>query len=191
MKKKIAIDIDVLRDWLSALINVYEKQIGDFSEDIKSLDNIWEYFKFPIYIETERETDDPDITEKVMVEDLKSEWQSNREYFNKFVVDNILEIFGHARERTPNGVAYLNKLQNDNPDCEITLFSVSKNKLIPPTYFFLSKTGCEIKNVKFIDNILDLNSDDYYKIITYNNSWDDNFENIKIINSIKEIINFT
>lgn len=169
-KKKVLIDIDfVLRDWVQALTNNYISKVGDFEGEIADLDKIWESFPFPQYIELEKPTDDPDITERTMAVDEKSEWKFNKGYFNKFVLDNVLEIFGHANEAVPNAVAHLNKLQAENPDWEITLFSTSKGKAIPATYFFLSKSGCEIKNVKFINGWLDVDLEHQTGIVQY---WD-------------------
>ncbi len=169
-KKKLLIDMDfVLRDWLNALENTYIKQIAELNDtNIENLETIWEYFKFPQYVEMERETDDDEVVEKVLAIDEKSEWQVNRDYFNKFVLDNVLEIFGHAKETVPNAISTVNRLQQESPDFEITLLSNSKGKAIPATYFFLSKSGCEITNVKFIKTWDDVPLDYYDHIITAN-----------------------
>ena len=150
--KTVAIDIDFLiRDWVTALINTYKKQIDDtWDGEIEDMSKIWEYFKFPVYTIIEVNTDDPDIVESVMVVDESKEYEVNRKHFNKFVTDNILEIFGHAKEVSSNVMLRVNKLEVDK-DYKVTLVAKAKGKLIPATLFFLSKVGCEIKAKRFFE----------------------------------------
>jgi len=217
-KKKVLIELDfVLRDWVNALENIYILRIGDLVTKIEDLEKIWDYFPFPNYIELEKESEsDPEIMERIMAEDKKSPWKPDRKIFNEFVLDNILEIYGHAKEAVPNAIAHINKLQQENPDWEITLYSTSKSKAIPATLFFLSKSGCEIKNIKFINNWLDVdleyqtgivqfwdvvitsNPDFYpitknrfYLVNTQFNSIPNSIFDPYRINSIKEVISFT
>jgi len=156
--KKVAIDIDfVLRDWVTALITTYQKQIDDtWNEEIKDLDKIWEYFKFPVYTLSEGMTEDPDVMEHITVVDESKDYEVNRNLFNNFVADNLLEIFGHAKETIPNGMLQINRLRIEQPEWQVTLFAKGKGKLIPATLFFLSKVACEIKDIKFIDHYFDL-----------------------------------
>lgn len=206
-KKKVLIDIDfVLRDWINALENTYILRIGDWDGTIEDLDKIWEYFPFPNYIEMEKVVeDDPEVTEKVMAVDKKSPWKPNRDIFNTFVHDNVLEIFGYAKESVPNAVSHLNKLQQENPDFEIILFSKVKGKAIAATLFFLSKTGCEIKKIKFIADEVNLGDCDiiitsntnlssissHRRFILYTTQFNIKYNNYNRINSIKEILSFT
>ena len=151
-KKQIWIEIDfILRDWLNALVGVYTKQIDDFETEITDLNNIWEYFKFPVYIEIEQPTaDDVDVFERIVVIDEGAEPEANKDYFYKFMNDNVLEVFAYAKESVKDAMLHINELQKNNLDCEIILYSTCKGKAIPATYYFLSATGCEIKNLKFL-----------------------------------------
>lgn len=82
---------------------------------------------------------------------------------NRFLYENAsLEVFGHA-DLTYNGImgrfnAFLMDIE-DNSNHEVILVGREANVSIPSTYFFLSKTICKIKNIKF-----------YHE---YENLWDD------------------
>lgn len=128
---KIGIDLNgVLRDNLSQLEYVYNKyQIGDEVDlsktPIESLDLI-KYF--PI--------------------------DGGIDRLNKFMYEEAaLEIFGHADETYNNIINNLNLYYIDLVDDEvfdITIVSREAINSIPASYFFLSKTGCRIPNIKFV-----------------------------------------
>lgn len=165
--KKIAIDIDfILRDWVSMLINEYRKQIDNEWDEKVDLENLYESFKFPqyTYIEEEIEGSEIDnedkINESIMVIDDSKESIVNKEYFDKFISDNIPEIFGHAKETERGSIQYLNTLEKTNKELEITLFSKVGGKARGSTLFFLSKYGCEVSNIKFIKSYEELNNYD-------------------------------
>jgi hypothetical protein len=65
-----------------------------------------------------------------------------------------LEIFGHADQMIDGIMGKFNTFLMDIEDDEehtIKLVSKEFNKSIPATFFFLSKTGCRIKNIDFIN----------------------------------------
>lgn len=170
-QQNVAIDIEVLRDWKNSLIGNYIKQIGDWEDDIVDVEisDLWKHFKFPQYVEILNEKDEngvqyEEFVESYMEEDMDAEYLPNEAYFNEFMLTNVLEIFGHAKEREANIIHYLNEQQKADNEFIITLFSTVKGKAKAATLFFLSKYGCEIDNIKFIKNNEDLIGFD--KIIT-------------------------
>ena len=52
MKKTLAINIDyIIRDWESALVNTYKRQIDeDWEEKLTDSNNLWKHFNFPSYV---------------------------------------------------------------------------------------------------------------------------------------------
>lgn len=184
--KKIGIDVDTIRDWYSSLISTYIKQIDDFEGDITEVEpkDLWEHFKFPKYVEIIKEVDDDGnkfedgIVESTIEQDLEGEYEINQQYFNQFLLDNVLEIFGHAKERENNIISFLNEVQRNSKDLQFTLFTRTKGKAKPATLFFLSKYGCEIDNIMFLGDDI-LSTDLFDHLLTK--------EYIKNINSIKEL----
>lgn len=120
---------EVIRDFLSQFAYTYDKYIGvsNVKEgDIKSF-NLLEYFQFK------------DIDE-----------------LNKFMyLEAPLEIFGHADQMSDGLMSHFNNFLmdiKDDGEHQIELVSKEANKSIPSTFFFLSKTGCRIENIRFIQN---------------------------------------
>lgn len=72
---------------------------------------------------------------------------------NKFMYEDVsLEIFGHADELHTNLIDSLNLFNMevvDEGDYELILISREAVRSIPATFFFLSKTGCQLSNIKF------------------------------------------
>lgn len=173
-KIKIAIEIDfILRDSINSLINIYEKQI-DYENKIiiRNLDNIndlYKFFPFPQYKYIEQQSDiDKDIIENILVVDEQDIYESNEEFFNKFTIDNILEIYGYAKETIPNIFLFLNEYEKNNKDIlELTLYSKIKGKGKSATHFFLSKCSSEVSNLKFINDYDELKEFNY--IFSYKN----------------------
>lgn len=134
---KIGITInEVLRDFIGQLAYTYNKYIDDIdvtNDDITNF-NLIEFFKF-------------DSIDK----------------FNRFLyVEAPLEIFGHADQLSDGLMTHFNTFLTDIEDDEeheIILISREVEKSIPSTLFFLSKTGCRAKNIKFVTN--------------YTQKWDD------------------
>lgn len=130
---KIGITInEVLRDYIGQVIYTYQKYIDNTDikvEDITSL-NLLDYFKF-----------------------------RNVDELNTFLyLEAPLEIFGHADQLHDGVFNHLNNFMMDMKDDgehQIELVSREANKSIPSTFFFLSKVGCRVENIRFIQNPID------------------------------------
>jgi len=130
---KIGISInEVLRDFIGQFTYTYEKYIGD--TDIQEGDvtnfNLIEFFKF---------------------DDINK--------LNTFLyLEAPLEIFGHADQMSDGLNNHLNNFIMDTEDFgihQLELVSREVDKAIPSTYFFLSKIGSKISNVRFVKNHAD------------------------------------
>jgi 5'(3')-deoxyribonucleotidase len=125
---KISISInEVLRDFINQFAYTYDKYIAETDvthTDVTNL-NLIEFFKF---------------------EDI------NR--LNTFLyLEAPLEIFGHA-DQMSDGL--MNNFNNfimeikDDEEHSVELVSREIDKSIPSTFFFLSKTGCKINDIRFV-----------------------------------------
>lgn len=127
---KIGITInEVLRDFIGQFAYTYNKYIEEIdinNDDITSF-NLIERFKF---------------------DDINK--------LNRFLyLEAPLEIFGHADQMSDGLMNHFNNFLTeieDEGEHEIILISREVEKSIPSTFFFLSKTGCRIKNIKFVLN---------------------------------------
>jgi len=124
---RIGINIDgVLRNLLGKLTTTFEKYFDKevSVEDIKDYD-LEKYFEF----------NDEDSLDKLLYEDCS------------------LEIFGYSSEIEDQVVTKLNNFIRENLDKnEIVLLSRECGRAIPSTLFFLSKTGCMAKEIKFVSS---------------------------------------
>jgi len=142
---KIGITInEVLRDFIGQFAYTYNKYIEEIditNDDVTSF-NLIEHFKF---------------------DDINK--------LNRFLyLEAPLEIFGHADQMSDGLMNHFNNFLTDIEDegeHEIILISREAEKSIPSTFFFLSKTGCRIKNIKFVLNY-DEKWDDVDVLITAN-----------------------
>lgn len=120
---------EVLRDLIGQFVYTYEKYIEktDVKESEVTSINFNEFFKF-------ENTDD----------------------YNKFLyLEAPLEIFGHADLVSDGIMAHFNNFLmdiKDEEEHEIIITSKEINKSIPSTFFFLSKTGCRIEKINFVQN---------------------------------------
>lgn len=123
---------EVLRDQIGQFIYTYEKYIQktDIKESEVTSLNFSEIFPF--------ETTDE---------------------YNKFMyLEAPLEIFGHADLTSDGVMTHLNNFimdVKDDEEHEVLLTSKEINKSIPATFFFLSKTGCRIEKINFVQNSID------------------------------------
>lgn len=125
---KIGVSLnEVLRDFLGQFIYTYDKYIEPINiktNEITNLDFL-KYFKFKTIDE-----------------------------LNTFLyLESPLEIFGHADQLTDGIMNQFNIFImdiKDDEEHELELVSKEVNKSIPATFFFLSKTGCRIENVRFV-----------------------------------------
>ena len=127
---KIGVSInEVLRDFIGQLTYTYNKYIKeiDIKEGEVTSFNLLEFFPF-----------------------------NNIDELNKFLyLEAPLEIFGHADQMSDGLMNHFNQFLMDIQDegeHEIELVSKEANKSIPSTFFFLSKTGCRVENIRFIKN---------------------------------------
>ena len=127
---KIAISInEVLRDFLSQFIYTYDKYIEPTELDRKDITNfnLMKHFNF-----------------------------SDKNRLNSFLyLESPLEIFGHADQLTDGLMNHFNNLLmmiKDDGEHQIEITSKEVDKSIPSTFFFLSKTGCKIENIRFVQN---------------------------------------
>lgn len=125
---KIAISInEVLRSYIEQLVYTYDKYIApnDLTVNDVTNFNLIEFFKF---------------------EDINK--------LNSFLyLEAPLEIFGHADQMSDGLMNQFNHFLMDIKDDEehvVEVVSREIDKSIPSTYFFLSKTGCKIDNIRFV-----------------------------------------
>lgn len=79
-------------------------------------------------------------------------FQSYEEYENFLYIEFPIEIFGHAGLSYATAVSDLNKFVYENTEHNVTLVGVDcYGKAKPSTLFFLSKNGCMVNNIKFIN----------------------------------------
>lgn len=127
---KIGVSInEVLRDFIGQFIYTYKKYINETNiseDDITSL-NLLDFFTF-----------------------------TNIDELNKFMyLEAPLEIFGHADQLTDGLINHFNHFLMDVKDegeHQVELVGKEIDKSIPSTYFFLSKTGCKVENIRFVQH---------------------------------------
>jgi hypothetical protein len=130
---KIGITInEVLRSFINQFAYTYEKYIGEVNiqeGDVTNF-NLIEFFEF-----------------------------SDINKLNSFLyLEAPLEIFGHADQMSDGLNNHLNNFIMDTEDFgehEIEIVSREVDKAIPSTYFFLSKIGSKVTNVRFVKNYAD------------------------------------
>lgn len=95
----------------------------------------------------------------------------SKKELNKFLFEEAsLEIYGHASEMSDNLIRKFNTFLmdiDDDEEHEIYLISREAEASIPSTFFFLSKTICKARHIKFYHNYSD-EWDDYDVMITAN-----------------------
>jgi len=133
---KIGVSLnEVLRDFIGQFIYTYKKYIE------------------PIEGEQETEITEKDVTSFNLLEHFKFD---SLDKLNSFLyLEAPLEIFGHADQLSNGIMNNFNEFLSDiefEGEHEIQLVSREVNKAIPATFFFLSKTGCRITDIKFVKN---------------------------------------
>jgi hypothetical protein len=105
------------------------------------------------YVVTEGE-----VTEFDLVKYFK--FKSKEEMYELFYKEASLEIFGHPDQLHDRIINKLNLLYmdliDDEEDVEFVLMSREVGRAVPATLFFLSKTECEIPNIKFFKQYEDM-----------------------------------
>jgi hypothetical protein len=149
---KIGISInDVLRAYTEQISYVYGKYMlygleeGVDSKDTEKLKEIQDLRDR--YDVTKNYLTDFDLVEYFDFEDVSK--------LNDFLYrEASLEIFGHADELHNNLMSRLNAFAmdiEDDEEHELELVSRDVYKSIPATHFFLSKTACMVKNMRFVN----------------------------------------
>ncbi len=130
-KKILGIDIDgVIRAFIDRFACIYEREMG-----IKPLlpvtnENLLKHFPFP----------------------------NGEKELESFIYEEfVLEIFAHANEIKLNTMFYVNQLADKVKKMGHEVIIVSKQfaKSKPATLFFLSKTGCLVDKIIFVQNSSD------------------------------------
>jgi hypothetical protein len=83
-------------------------------------------------------------------------FQSKEEYEFFRYIEYPMELYGHSPISYNGAINDLNKYVHENPTHNVTLVGLDEfGKSRPATFFFLSRNGCMVNNVKFItsDNI--------------------------------------
>lgn len=80
---------------------------------------------------------------------------NNDEEMDEFLYENnVADIYGFANEKINgivNDLSHVNEVMKEN-GFELMIISKEKNKSIPATLMFLSKTFCKIKKITFVDS---------------------------------------
>lgn len=156
---KVGISINgVLRDLFSKIEETHDKYFpSENEEDIIKVED-YDFDKWVVFPDDETEQDelsfDPDFkgdgTEEVeqVTETISVKEETTVE---EFLYERCtVEVFGYANEY-PSSMASLNSLYLDQKDNhEFIVMSREIGPSVPSTYFFLSKTSCQIRDVKFI-----------------------------------------
>lgn len=121
---KIGIDVNILRNFIPRLINMYYKE----HEKNPKNDKINPYY----------------------LEDAFDD-----EIFD-FIGENILEIYGFAKESERGIINYCNQLQKNYTEHKFYILCNGFNIMIPSTLHFLCKMNCDIENYIFRKNSIDL-----------------------------------
>jgi hypothetical protein len=158
-KKVLGIGIDgVVRDYHSQFDKMYRKEFIR-NESLVDMDDNFTYvpksFTEEDYKAIER-IEREKITLPIDTYDLLNHYYfENREALEKFYFeDYAFEIYGSATQ-FPRSMDIINRLQAFGEGTglfDVKLISVEKEKAVTATYHFLSKSGCRIKNVLFVNN---------------------------------------
>lgn len=129
----IAISVnEVLRDFLGQFIYTYDKYIEPTKLEIS------------------------DINDFDLIKSFKF---ADKNKLNSFLyLESPLEIFGHADQIGDGLMNHFNHFLmdiKDDGEHQIEITSREIDKSIPSTYFFLSKTGCKITNIRFVQDNTD------------------------------------
>ena len=146
--KKITIGITIdhtFRNIYGKMIDLYQKFYIDEPSD-EAIDNGTEFIK-PII---NRQIDTNNIMNHIPFKD-------NEEMEDFIFSEFPLEIFGYSKESETGSIPMFNSWINNLPsNIEVVLISNEVSRTKPATLFFLSKTGFEGNNIKFIDDTIDI-----------------------------------
>jgi len=121
---KIGIDVNILRNYIPRLIDMYYK----------------EYEKSP---------SNEDINPYALEDSFDDE-------IFDFIGENILEIFGFAKETERGVISYCNQLQKNHTEHQFYIVCNGFEMIVPSTLHFLCKMNCDVQNYIFRKNSIDL-----------------------------------
>jgi hypothetical protein len=149
-----------------------------------------------------KEFDKEPLTLDINPYDLEESFDS--EIFG-FIGENILEIFGFAKESERGVISFCSQLQKTYTEHSFYILCNGYEMIIPSTLHFLSKMNCDINNYIFRKNSIDLwdevdmiitdspflleNKPDNKKIVKINKSYNLNHVSDYSINNIISIEN--
>jgi hypothetical protein len=73
-----------------------------------------------------------------------------------FIGENILEIFGFAKETERGIISYCNQLQKNHTEHQFYIVCNGFEMIVPSTLHFLCKMNCDVQNYIFRKNSIDL-----------------------------------
>ena len=73
-----------------------------------------------------------------------------------FIGENILEIFGFAKETERGIISYCSQLQKNHTEHQFYIVCNGFEMIVPSTLHFLCKMNCDIQNYVFRKNSIDL-----------------------------------
>ena len=170
---KIGIDVNILRNYIPRLIDMYSKENekNPLNDEIN-----------PYYLEN---SFDDDIFD--------------------FIGENVLEIFGFAKESERGVISYCNQLQKNYIDHKFYIICNGFEIMVPSTLHFLCKMNCDIEGYVFRKNSIDLweevdmivtdspfllgNKPKDKKVVKLNKFYNLNLQSDYTINSLLEIEN--
>jgi hypothetical protein len=153
---KIGIDVNILRNYIPRLLDMYVKEYGEnpLKDEVNPY-SLEECFNSDIY---------------------------------DFIGENILEIFGFAKESERGLISYCNQLQKKYNNHQFYIICNGFEMMIPSTLHFLCKMNCDIQNYIFRKNSIDL-WEEVDIIITDNPFLIDNKPNNKKVIKVKKFYN--
>jgi hypothetical protein len=162
-KKVIGISIDgVIRDYLFNFDKMYRKEFIKNDSLVEMEGEMGQFRLSESGLPTDEEFDklraltEEKIHLPVDTYDIRNHYIFNSEdELNKFMYEDfVLEIFGTS-PTYPRSMDYANKIQTmaiDSGDFEVVLLSRERGRAVTATYHFLSKSGCRIEAIKFVQN---------------------------------------
>ena len=123
---------------------------------LRNFINRFHYHYEQAYIDvenTEENTFEYSVSDPIYNDDLMNyfKFQSKEEFEFFTYIEYPMELFGHSPLSYNGVINDLNKFVYENKDKNITLVGLDEyGKARPATFFFLSRHGCMVNNIKFI-----------------------------------------
>lgn len=123
---------------------------------LRNFINRFHYHYEQAYIDVENaeeNTFEYSVSDPIYNDDLMNyfKFQSKEEFEFFTYIEYPMELFGHSPLSYNGVINDLNKFVYENKDKNITLVGLDEyGKARPATFFFLSRHGCMVNNIKFI-----------------------------------------